>query len=79
MTHPQPHICAALPKLTLSAHVVFCRTHQAWTYTLYLLEVDGDEVSEPLLSRHVELGPFDGLDDVAAALHRALEAAAAHA
>ena len=74
MSHAPEHVCAALPKLCVSAHVVFCQVHQAWTHTLLVYELDGDEPTE-LTRTAVELGPFDDPDEIARAFVHAIAAA----
>lgn len=59
MTHGNAHICASLPKHTVSLRVTWCSAHQAWTIESYVITDDGGDPTEIVPVRSLELGPFD--------------------
>lgn len=70
------HPCGSLPLQQLSFTAWWCRVHQAWWYSAYLVDQDGEECSEPLWSEAIELGPFDGAEELLTAFQRLLAARA---
>lgn len=68
------HPCASLPKYHVSAHLVYCGHHMAWSLSAHVYLEDGDRISDVVPFTAVNFGPFDGAEDVTSEACRRLAA-----